>query len=419
MRKKATIYPYSKKDVQFFRYASLLGEIEPVFAVSPPGWGFCGFDATEIDGGKASGLKITEDLSEALRNSELLILTSFDKYYGKEGGLKDTIEIAIQMKMPFMLYFRPDKIEDRERRILDEAKQLGLLSKISDKFEDTEANNAAMDVDLLNNILDKIKDREAINGILDKAKHLGLFRNIPDKKMKISKYLGINYCKKLNSPTTLILGQGPNSGKFETQMGLRKELLQRGFKISQIGTRPYCELFGFHSFPAFMLNKELDETEKIISFNHFIKNIEEEEKPDLIIVGIPGGIMPVVDKIHNNYGILHVEVASALEPDALIYNLYSNHYTKQYYDTSAEFVYHRFNNTLPACFMLTNLWVDYNAIVEHDMFHVVTLDKMYDQVVEKPGKDIPVVSILEPGAFTKVADATISILESYGSVDTF
>jgi hypothetical protein len=69
--------------------------------------------------------------------------------------------------------------------------------------------------------------------------------------------------------------------------------------------------------------------------------------------------------------------------------------------------------------MLTNLWVDYNAIVEHDMFHVVTLDKMYDQVVEKPGKDIPVVSILEPGAFTKVADATISILESYGSVDTF
>jgi peptide maturation system protein (TIGR04066 family) len=419
MKKKATIYPYSKKDVQLFRYASLLGEIEPVFAVSPPGWGLCEFDATEIDGGKASGIKITEDLSEALRNSELLILTSFDKYHGKEGGLKDTIQIAIQMKMPFMLYYLPDKVGDRETCILNEAKQLGLINNISDKVEDTEANNAIMNIDVLNNVIDKIKGQEEIKGILDKATQFGLFRNIPEKEMKIAKYLGIQYCKKLTSPTTLILGQGPTCGKFETQMGLRKELLQRGFKISQVGSRPYCELFGFHSFPEFMFSKELDEAEKIISFNHFIKNIEEKEKPDLIIIGIPGGIMPIIDKIHNNYGILHVEIAAALEPDAIIYNLYSNYYTKEYYDKSADFLYRRFNNTLPACFMLTNLWVDYTAIVEHELFHVVTFNKMYDQVIEKPGKDIPVVSILEPRAFAKVADATISILESYGPVDTF
>jgi peptide maturation system protein (TIGR04066 family) len=373
MKKRTTIYPYSKEDVQFFRYASLLGEIEPVYAVSPPGWGLCGYDVTEIDGGKSSGLKITEDLSDAMKNSELLVLTSFAKYYGEEGGLKDTLEKAIQIKMPFMLYFPPDKIEDQE----------------------------------------------AISGILDEAKQLGLLRNIPEQQKKSAKFPGIGYCKHLDSPVTLIIGQGPSTGKFETQLGLRKELLQRGYKISQIGSRPYCELFGFHSFPSFMLNNHLDETEKVISFNHFIKKIEALENPDLIIVGIPGGIIPIVDKIHNNYGILHVEAASALEPDNIVYNLYSNYYTTEYYDRSAEFIYNRFYKTLPACFILTNFWIDYGAIVEHDIFNVVTFNKMYDEVIEKPGKDIPVVSILEPGAFTKVADATLSILESYGSVDTF
>ena len=81
-KKSATIYPYSKRDVQFFRYASLLKEVQPLFAVIPPGWGLYGHDVTDIDGGQPAGVKITEDLEQALQNSELLIITSFDNYAG-------------------------------------------------------------------------------------------------------------------------------------------------------------------------------------------------------------------------------------------------------------------------------------------------------------------------------------------------
>jgi peptide maturation system protein (TIGR04066 family) len=372
MKKKATIYPYSKDDVQFFRYASMLKEIEPVFAVSPSGWGLCGKDVTEIDGGVASGLKITDDITHALKNSELLVLTSFEKYHGEEGGLSDTIKLAIENKVPFILYFPPDKANDCD----------------------------------------------TVEGLLQEAERLGLFRN--KQELKNSEKLGgLEHCVSLNTPVTLIAGQGPNTGKFETQLGMRQELLQRGLKILQVGTRPYCELFDFHSFPGFMFNKELDETEKVISFNHYLKKIETIEKPDLIVVGIPGGIMPFMEKVHNNYGILHVEVASAMEPDNLVYTLYSNYYTTEYYKRSVEFLFNRLNKTMPACFILTNFMVDYESISEHELFNVITLDKMYDKVIEKPGNGIPAISILEPGAFTKATSAMLSLLEVYGSVETF
>ena len=66
-KKTTTIYPYSKDDIQFFRYPKLLGEIHPVYAVSPPGWGLISKDATAIDGGKPSGIVIIENLDSALQ----------------------------------------------------------------------------------------------------------------------------------------------------------------------------------------------------------------------------------------------------------------------------------------------------------------------------------------------------------------
>jgi peptide maturation system protein (TIGR04066 family) len=370
MKKKlATIYPYSKNDVQFFRYASFLKEIQPVYAVSPPGWGLSGNDVTEIDGGKCIGIKIIEDLIYALKNSELLILTSFERFYGQKGGLIETIKIAIQCKKPFMLFSSVKTTEEKE--------------------------------------------------VLEKAESLGLVYHIPVNKFDfIKESTTINCCENLKVPVTFIVAQGPGAGKFETQLGLYKELLQSGYKVSLIGTRPYCELFGFHSFPSFMFSKELDETEKVIAFNRFAKQMEKEEEPDLIIVGIPGGTMPIAEKVHNNYGILHVELASALEPDNVIYNLYSNSYNFVFFEDSIDFIYHRFNHAETCCFVITNTWLDYGGIKERDILKATTFRKMYDEIKERP-KDIPVISILEPNAFAKVKDASLIVLEEYGVVNYY
>jgi peptide maturation system protein (TIGR04066 family) len=368
-KKSATIYPYSKRDVQFFRYASLLKEVQPVFAVSPPGWGLCGHDVTDIDGGQPTGVKITEDLEQALQNSELLIITSFENYSGEEGGLKDTLKTAIQFKKPFMLLYPPKTSEGE--KLLEEAVHLNLLCWSAEQHNEH-----------------IIIQKETL------------------------------YCEELKVPVTMIVGQGPFTGKFETQLGMRQELLNRGIKVSQVGSRPYCELFGFHSFPSFMFSNELNETQKITGFNYFIKQIEKEERPDLLIVGVPGGIMPVIEKIHNNYGILHVEVSAALEPDTVIFNLYSNTYTTKFYEKTSELIFNRLNCAQTCCFIVSNSWIDYSAYSESEEFRVMTFRKIYDKIIEKP-KDVPAISILEPDAFKKATDAAVSVLEEYGAINYY
>lgn len=369
-KKTTTIYPYSKDDIQLFRYAKLIGDIQPVYAVSPPGWGLIGKDATAIDGGKPSGIVITENLDSALQNSELLVIASFEHYVGEEGGLKDTLETAIQYKKPFVLLSPPQTPE--EQIALETAKQLGLLHWSSEQ---------------------------------DHRNIIALANEKDD-------------CDELKSPVTLIVGQGPYTSKFETQLGVRQELIKRGYKVSQIGSRPYCELFGFHSFPSFMFSKELDETQKIITLNQFVKQIENEEEPDLIIVCVPGGIMPVFEKAHNNFGILHVEVSAAIEPDSVIYNLYSNEYSTQFYEKSAEMMYHRLNHVKTNCFIMSGSWIDYGAHHENKEFRIIKFDKPYNKIIEKP-EEVPSLSIFEKNVFEKATDAVVAVLEGYNLVDHY
>ena len=369
-KKTTTIYPYSKDDIQLFRYAKSLGDILPVYAVSPPGWGLIGKDVTSIDGGKPSGIVITENLDSALQNSELLVIASFEHYVGEEGGLKDTLETAIRYKKPFVLLSPPQTPE--EQKTLDKAKQLDLL------YYSTGQD--------CQNIIDHTKLK--------------------------------NYCEDLKSPVTMIVGQGPYTSKFEIQIGVRNELIKRGYKVSQIGSRPYCELFGFHSFPSFMFSKELDETQKIITFNNFVKQIEKDEEPDLLIIGVPGGIMPIFEKAHNNFGILHLEVAAAIEPDSVIYCLYSNSYSAQFYDKSTEMLYNRLNHAKTSCFIMSNSFIDYSAYSESKELKIIKLDKVYYQIPDQQ-KDEPSLSIHEQNVFEKATDAVVTALEGYNLVDHY
>ena len=83
----------------------------------------------------------------------------------------------------------------------------------------------------------------------------------------------------------MIVGTGANTGKFDIQLRVREMFLSGGYKVSQIGSKSYCELWGFHSFPDFM-NKTLNAAEKIVRFNHYVNYIANSEDADIVIVGV-------------------------------------------------------------------------------------------------------------------------------------
>lgn len=164
-----------------------------------------------------------------------------------------------------------------------------------------------------------------------------------------------DYCRdekaEIDIPVISIMGMLPMTQKFELQLYLRKKFIEKGYKISQIGSKPVAELFDFHAMPDYMFTNQYTDIQKIIQFNNFVKKIEEEEKSDLIIIGIPDIIIPFSSKHSYSYGIYAFEILNAVQPDFSFVNLASGKYNVQFYDEVIKLCHYKFNLDVDAFYI--------------------------------------------------------------------
>jgi peptide maturation system protein (TIGR04066 family) len=136
----------------------------------------------------------------------------------------------------------------------------------------------------------------------------------------------------INVPVIFVLGTSENTDKFAVQVTLREQFLKRGYCISSISTRRDSEILGLHSIPDFMMESNFTEKDKILKYNHFVKQLEIEEKPEIIIIGIPGGALPFNRKLHNDFGIMAFEISNALKCDCAVLCSLCADYSSEYFD---------------------------------------------------------------------------------------
>ena len=120
-------------------------------------------------------------------------------------------------------------------------------------------------------------------------------------------------------PTITVAGQGQQCDKFNIQMGLGKTLRELGYNVSQVGTKSYCALFGIHPLPQI---PDAPLWKKIILYNRFFREVVEKEKPDVLIVGVPGGIMPIDGRHNELFGETAIAISKSLRPDISIHSMY-------------------------------------------------------------------------------------------------
>lgn len=137
-----------------------------------------------------------------------------------------------------------------------------------------------------------------------------------DKKMKF-RYKRGNPLIRIETPIVLVCGLLESTGKLKFLLNLKKIVEKEGYKISAIGTRDYCEMLDMYSFPKFMTNK-IREVDKIVAFNNYVRHIEYIDKPDLILIGIPGGVNTYSQEIFSDFGMMACEVLRAVKPDCSV-----------------------------------------------------------------------------------------------------
>lgn len=123
---------------------------------------------------------------------------------------------------------------------------------------------------------------------------------------------------KINTPVIFVLGLSENTDKFEVQVALREQFMQKGYKVSSVSSRTDSAIVGMHPLPHFLFDS-ISEVEKIVLFNHLVKQIELDEKPEIIIIGIPGGVSPFSKNQHNHFGITMYEISNALSCDCAVF----------------------------------------------------------------------------------------------------
>lgn len=216
----------------------------------------------------------------------------------------------------------------------------------------------------------------------------------------------------IDKPLVIIAGTGSNTGKFDTQLYVRKIFLDEGYKVSQIGSKPNCNLWGFHGFPPFMVGK-CSGPEKILMFNQYVNYIANAEDPDVIIIGVPGGIVPISSKVYDDFGLMNYMVSNAVKPDYVILNTGFVDYNKSYIETMTEAMRHRFDYEVDSVF-LSNFCVNWEAtdVLDRLVYMTLPLD-----VVNQEAKECGCYSLYCEEDVDRFKNSMLSTLEGYSSID--
>ncbi|MCL2248949.1 MAG: TIGR04066 family peptide maturation system protein [Oscillospiraceae bacterium] len=268
------VYPYSAEFDPFLRHASLLDKTFRIKAlISPYGWGLVGqtfsLETERID------LTVVSEFDTVISDIDTIFIPYF---YADENMetliIKDIEDIALFVKKIICAA----KLSKQNTKILE-----NICEAAGCIFEDLNQLTHVEQYELM----DSFEENPAIENI--------------------------------DVPIIVIAGLWEETDKFEVSLALRKKFLQNNYKVTQIGSRNCCELFDFHSFPGFMLRSHVDAVDKIIHFNRLIKHLTENERPDIIILTIPGAIKNLSDEITKGFGILPHIIFQSIMADYLIF----------------------------------------------------------------------------------------------------
>ncbi len=272
---KSIIYPYNLSVSQIMRNENIVKDYNIKACVTPRGYLHEGNDISCIDEGVITGIKVSNDFNGELELVDTVIWAEYSYYFGlnNQNPFKNIIYNNIQMA-------------------INKKKDIICLELLSES-EFNHFNKLAKEK--------KVKFTYYNNSVAI----------TPNMDLKDSIYI----------PIIGVLGLNDNCMKFNTQLLIREALQNKGYKISQIGSKHYSELFGFHSFPPYLFDNRINNLEKIYAFKEFVIKIINDENPDIMVIGVPKGILNTSETVIDNFGLISYLISCSVKFDYSILNI--------------------------------------------------------------------------------------------------
>ncbi len=301
-KKKVLIYPLTFEILSMLRSDSFTSKYKEIMVSTYKGSGMNGFDCGSLDLGEKTGVVIEEDYELLLKRCDEVLLYT---------NTKDT----------------------------------DLLSDIYEKKAHAEKLGKVVSLILSDKPIVFSKERAFIDSL--KNIHIDITKD-RSFDVKTEELIEIEGLVDITVPIVGIVGNSDSVGKYELQIQMKDELSKRGYKVSLITSNQLGEFVGGYSFPVFMTENNYSDKMKILLFNRFLRFIELEDEPDIIIIGVPGGIMPATRRIVGDFGMLANKTYKAATPDYFIVSMNFEAYTKGYFEELNLFVKYNYGCNLNA-----------------------------------------------------------------------
>lgn len=121
-----------------------------------------------------------------------------------------------------------------------------------------------------------------------------------------------------NAPVVLVGGLVGEEDTCEVVLRLAARLRADGFFVTAITRQPLCHLWGLHTVNHIYDRNDLDEPQKILELNRFVRSIESAERPHIILIEAPDAVMRFNDIAPNGFGIRTYMLCQAVRPDYFV-----------------------------------------------------------------------------------------------------
>lgn len=310
------IYPYDSGIKDMIHYKKFISAFKNIYLCSPNGWGYTGNKVVVEDvDGQIRELVISDDFNACMDKSDTVIFVECDHSIDKINMIYPRVELAAKNRKKII-----DMITEPSQRKKLKEKVIQLGGEIV--FFGAEINE------------------EETKGIPEDMKGRGL--------------------ADFEVPVIVVGGIVENCGKYAVQLGLKESLEDKGYNVLLVGSKQCSKFLGAVNFPIHIFQSELNDVDQVFAMNRYLKKMEARS-PDVIIVGIPGGMLGCNKKLYGDFGILAYKTFTAIRADYFVICLPYANYNDNYFESMETYVLNRFSCNIDA-FSVYDQRIDWDKI---------------------------------------------------------
>lgn len=132
------------------------------------------------------------------------------------------------------------------------------------------------------------------------------------------------------TPIVYIGGILETIDSFDISLQIKFSMEKLGYEVSMITRQLDGNLFGAVNYPNLFIRKDGSIENQIRLINRQIQAIDYLEKPDIILLDIPEGMIQYSNSFHNEFGIYTYMIGKTIAPDYLILTVPSTLVAEEY-----------------------------------------------------------------------------------------